>query len=101
MLGNRSGSLTTRDDVGVFGEHERIGAGLQSAALDPQDRGVAVQDLVRLVPVLLRANAEQVDVVEADGTRHRAELVIDVLRIRRHARVLAPSNGSQLVSLQV
>ena len=65
----------------MLGEHERVGPGLQAAALDAQDRGLAVQDLVRLVPVLLRAVAEQVDVVEADGTRHRAELVIDVLRI--------------------
>ena len=101
MLGNRSGSLTTLGDVGVLGEHERIGPRYQSAALDPQDRGLAMQDLVRLVPVLLRALAEQVDGVEVDGARHRAELVIDVLRIRRHVRVLTPIERLTARSRQV
>jgi len=50
-----------------------------------QYRRLAVQDLVRLVPVLLRALSEQVHGVEIHGTSHRAELVVDVLRIRRHA----------------
>ena len=51
----------------MLGEHERIGPGCQATSLDAQHRSVAVQDLVRLVPVLLGAIAEQVDGVEADG----------------------------------
>ena len=53
--------------VGVLGEDECIGPGREAAALDPQDRGVAMEDLVGLVPVLLGAVAEEVDVVELTG----------------------------------
>ncbi len=94
------GILHDTGDVIVLREHVRIGPGLQATTRDAQHRRLAVQDLVRLVPVLLRAFAEQVHGVEIHGTRHRAELVVDVLRIRRHARVSPPSNGSRL-SLQV
>ena len=94
------GILDHAGDVGVLGEHERIGPGRQAAALDAQNRGLAVQDLVRLVPVLLRAVAEQVDGVEVDGTRHRAEFVVDVLRIRRHARALPHRTASSLCRIR-
>ena len=69
-------------DVGVLGEDECVGARGESASLDPQDGSVAVEDLVGLVPVLLGPVAEEVDTVEIDRARHRAELVIDVLGIR-------------------
>ena len=53
-----------------------------NAAFEAQHGSVAVEDLVGAVPVFLGARAEDVDVVEVDRTRHRAELVIDVFRIR-------------------
>ena len=73
--------------VGVLRQHECVGPRSQSAAIDPKDGSVTMKDLVRLVPVLLGPVAEQVDVVEVDRARHRAQLVIDVLGIR-HAHDL-------------
>ncbi len=71
-------------DVGVLGQHEGVGAGRHATACDAQHRGIAVEDLVRLVPVFLRPVAEQVDVGQMHRTRHWTQLVIHLLRRLHH-----------------
>jgi hypothetical protein len=68
----------------VFGQDEGIGARRQAATLDPVDRSVTMEDLVRLVPVFLRTITEKVDVVEVHGAPHWTHVVIHVFRIRHH-----------------
>ena len=73
------GILDHRHDVLVLGQHERIGTGADAAALHPEHGLLAMEDLVRLVPVLLRTAPEEVDIFQSRRAGHRAQLVVDVL----------------------
>ena len=68
----------------MFREHVGVGARPQSTGGNAQHGRLSVQDLVHLVPVLLRTESEEIDRGEVDRTRHRTEVVIDVTRVGTH-----------------
>ena len=76
--------MTTVRTSSCFVNTKASDPGERPPPFDAQDGLVAVEELVGLVPVLLRTLAEEVDVADVHGARHRAQFVVDVLAVRRH-----------------
>ena len=72
-------------DVFVLRQNESVSARHRAFAGQAQHRRFAMQDRIRLVPMLLRARREQIYVSEGDRTFHRTTLVIGMLL--DHARL--------------
>ena len=70
------GILDHARDIRVLAEDKRVAPRGEAFSGKPVDGRLGMENFVGLVPMLLAARAEKVDIVERDGALHRAERVI-------------------------